>query len=210
VFYETPLAEAQVNVVLRMLERFGRVVEPHEIASLARTDPASLAPHALSRMTRDLERPAPDEGFAAIEVVPFVRDMRGGRGGVLVALDALGSLDDETRVTAELRRLLSAGPAGGPCLLYAWRPDADGEVATEPWTRVVRAATSAGAELAEVALCTHPAGPPICWCRPPLPALFLAFAHRHALDLGASVLFGKSPTDRKVAAVLGVSFVEIA
>jgi aryl-alcohol dehydrogenase-like predicted oxidoreductase len=208
-FYETPLAEAQVNVVLRMLERFGRVVEPHEIASLARSDSAALAPHALSRMSRELERPAPDEGFAAIEVVPFVRDRRSGRGGTVVALDALGSLHDETRVAAELRRLLSARPAHGPCLLFAWRPGADGDVTTEPWASVARAAVSAGAELAEVALCAHPAGPPICWCRPPLPALFLAFAHRHALDLGASVLFGKSPTDRKVAAVLGASFVEI-
>ena len=73
-FFETPLPEAQVNVVLRMIERFGRVVEPEEMTELARNDPAALAPNALSRMSRDLEPPTSDEGFAKVEVVPFVRD----------------------------------------------------------------------------------------------------------------------------------------
>jgi hypothetical protein len=39
--------------------------------------------------------------------------------------------------------------------------------------------------------------------------LFLAFAHRHAVDLSTATLFGKSASDRRVARVLGMSFVEI-
>src|SRR5262249_37845789 len=73
-FLETPLKEAQVNVILRMLELWGRVIEPDELDRLARKNPAALAPHALFRMSRDLEPPAADEGFAEIEVIPFVRE----------------------------------------------------------------------------------------------------------------------------------------
>jgi aryl-alcohol dehydrogenase-like predicted oxidoreductase len=42
---------------------------------------------------------------------------------------------------------------------------------------------AAAGRVVEVALCAHPGGRPICWCRPPLPALLLAFAHRHRIDL---------------------------
>jgi hypothetical protein len=43
-----------------------------------------------------------------------------------------------------------------------------------------------------------------------LPALFLAFAHRHDVCLGASALFGRSATDRRIARLLGMSFTELA
>jgi hypothetical protein len=38
--------------------------------------------------------------------------------------------------------------------------------------------------------------------------MFLAFAHRHQAELRASTLLGASPTDRRLARVLGMSFVE--
>ena len=34
----------------------------------------------------------------------------------------------------------------------------------------------------EGAICPHPGGPPVCWCRPPLPGLLLAFARTHGVD----------------------------
>jgi hypothetical protein len=73
VHVETPLADAQINVIPKMLERFGRVLEPEELGKLARTDAAALAPHAVFRMQREVDPPAADEGFAKIERVPFVR-----------------------------------------------------------------------------------------------------------------------------------------
>ena len=48
---ETPLAEAQINVIGRMLELFGKVPEPDELDN-SRTDAALLAPHAVLRMQR--------------------------------------------------------------------------------------------------------------------------------------------------------------
>jgi hypothetical protein len=207
VFFETPLVEAQVNVVLRMLDRFGRVIQPEEMASLARTDPAALAPNALSRMTRDLEPPALDEGFSEIEVVPFVRDPdTSGRAGIAIALDAIERVPDE-RHWATLEGLLASAPEGAPCLLFAWRPRTrDSAAATTRTLATAEAALRNAGAPVEVALCPHEAGPPICWCRPPLPALLLAFAHRHDVNLGASTLYGQSSTDRKVARLLGMSF----
>jgi histidinol phosphatase-like enzyme len=47
---------------------------------------------------------------------------------------------------------------------------------------------------------------PMCWCRPPLPALLLTFAHRHQIDLRTSLLIGASTTDAAMARALGISF----
>jgi adenylate kinase family enzyme len=205
VFFETPIHEAQVNVVLRMIERFGRVMQPEETTDLARVDPAAMAPRVLARMTRDLEPPMPDEGFADIEVVPFVRDLaRGGRPGVAMAVDAFAAAVTADGREAEMNRFLDDVPRAAPLLLYAWKPDA--EAASLAAIDAIASLIRGTGRFVEVAICRHPSGPPSCWCRPPLPGMFLAFAHRHRVELRASTLLGSSPTDRRVAEVLGMSF----
>ena len=206
-FFETPLPEAQVNVVLRMIERFGRVAEPEEMNELARLDPAALAPHALSRMTRDLEPPTVDEGFADIEVVPFVRDLPEGGPGIAIAIDALEGPSADSEHEVDMARLLDDVPPDVPCLLYAWKPGADAASLAAEGALAGRVRETGRS--VDIAVCPHPAGPPVCWCRPPLPALFLMFAKRHHVSLRATTLFGRSPTDRRMARVFGMTFVEL-
>ena len=62
--------------------------------------------------------------------------------------------------------------------------------------------------LVEGAICPHPGGPPVCWCRPPLPGLPLAFAHRHGVDPTKSVVVGSSASHRTLANALGARFVD--
>jgi aryl-alcohol dehydrogenase-like predicted oxidoreductase/adenylate kinase family enzyme len=209
VFCETPLPDAQVNVVLRMIERFGRVVQPEEMTELARTDPAALAPHALSRMMRDLEPPTLDEGFADVEVMPFVRDdaPKQGVSGIAIAMDALETPGADGQLESDVVRWLDNVPSGAPCLLYGWKPGADATLLSAASALAKR--FEAGGHAVELAVCSHPAGPPICWCRPPLPAMFLAFAHRHDVSLRTSTLLGRSSTDRRIARVLGMVFSDV-
>jgi aryl-alcohol dehydrogenase-like predicted oxidoreductase len=207
VHLETPLADAQINVVLRMLRIFGRVLDPEELSKLARTDPASLAPHAVFRMTRELELPSPDEGFGDIERVTFVREHpEGGAPGTAVALAALGG---EGSAGDRLGALLRETPEASPSLVYAWQPGAAAEW-VEKLRASVEAAGAATGRTVEVAVCPHPGGRPICWCRPPLPAMVLAFAHRHRLDLRLSKLVGASTTDRAMARALGMILVDVS
>jgi len=58
--------------------------------------------------------------------------------------------------------------------------------------------------------CAHPAGPPLCWCRKPLPGLALALAHAHGLDLLRTLHVGKGPADRGFAARAGIRYADIA
>jgi histidinol phosphatase-like enzyme len=59
-----------------------------------------------------------------------------------------------------------------------------------------------------VACCTHEAGPPVCWCRKPLPGLMIEFAARESVSLEASAIVGASAADRTMASRLGMSFHE--
>jgi aryl-alcohol dehydrogenase-like predicted oxidoreductase len=89
VWLDTPLAQAQVNLVLRQLDLFGRLPEPAELRSLAKSQPGLMAPTAQLRAARQLESPAGDEGFTAVQRVPFRRSPAPGGPGVFVAADAV-------------------------------------------------------------------------------------------------------------------------
>jgi len=193
---DTPLAQAQANLVERLLERFGALPTPEELRSLGREEAGLLLPTRQMRALRELEPPAPDEGFTAVEQVPFVREPAGeaARPGVFVSAGVLA--DDGWE------RLIADGDPHAPHLVFDWRPD--GTVA-ELDEHVARIAGVVSGPV-ESALCPHGAGPPACWCRPPLPGLLLAFAKAHAVDPGHSLLVGSSAAHRTLATTLGARY----
>ena len=198
IWLDTPLAQAQVNLVERLLDRVGSLPTPEELRVLARRGDGVLAPTSQMRALRELEPPSPDEGWASVEQVPFARTAtsQAAGAGVLVAAAALEE--------PGWREALEQGDRGAPHLLFDWRPD--GSVDS-----LAPAAASLAAEVSgpvESALCPHAAGPPTCWCRPPLPGLALAFARTHQLDSSRSIVIGVRPAHRTLAATLGARYVE--
>jgi aryl-alcohol dehydrogenase-like predicted oxidoreductase len=89
VWLDTPLDQAQVNLVLRQLELFGRLPGPEELRVLAKSHQGLMAPTSQLRAVRELEPPTDDEGFLGVERVPFRRDSGSGVPGVFVASDAV-------------------------------------------------------------------------------------------------------------------------
>ena len=100
---------------------------------------------------------------------------------------------------------LEQGDRGAPHLVFDWKPDGAAE-------ELADLASLLAAEVSgpvESALCPHPAGPPTCWCRPPLPGLPLAFAREHGVDPSRSILVGTSPAHRTLATTLGARYVAV-
>jgi len=195
---DTPLAQAQVNLVQRLLERFGALPTPDELRGVARREPGMLMPTSQMRALRELEPPSLDEGFASLEMLPFVRDEPSGRAGgaVLLAAAALRRPHWE--------RALQHARRDAPHLVFDWNPDGEPDTLAPDVRRVAGAASGP----VHGALCPHGAGPPSCWCRPPLPGLPLAFARAHGLDLSRCVLIGAGPAHRTLAATLGARYVQ--
>jgi AAA domain len=197
IWLDTPLAQAQVNLVARLLERFDSLPAPDELRDLARQEPDVLAPTSQMRAQRELEPPSADEGFADIEHVPFKRSppSRGGQAGVFVAAAALRQPGWE--------EVLGQDDRTTPHLIFDWNPDATADALGEVAARLAVEVSGP----VESALCAHPAGPPTCWCRPPLPGLPLVFARRHGIEPSRSTLIGVGPAHRTLARTLGARYI---
>ena len=157
------------------------------------------APTSQMRALRELEPPSTDEGLAGVEQVPFARTpaSRSARVGVFVAATALkhpgweGALEHGDREAAHL--------------IFDWSPDGSADA-------LAAVAARLSAEVSgrvESALCPHAAGPPRCWCRPPLPGLPLAFARAQGVDASRSILVGTGPAHRTLANALGSRYVAV-
>jgi len=60
IWLDTPLAQAQANLVERLLERFDRLPAPEELRELARHEPGLLLPTSQMRSLRELEPASAD------------------------------------------------------------------------------------------------------------------------------------------------------
>jgi aryl-alcohol dehydrogenase-like predicted oxidoreductase/predicted kinase len=170
VWIDTPLAQAQVNMIERLLDRFGSLPGVDQLRAIR--EPGLHTPTSQMRAARELEEPDEDEGFEHIERIAFERADGSGVPGVFVAASVLERYRRES---------------DAPHLVFDWRPDDPGPH--------------------EHAVCTHPAGPPVCWCRPPLPGLLLEFARQTGVAPERSVLVGETTTHRTLARTIGATFV---
>ena len=175
IWLETPLAQAQVNLVERLLERFGPLPSPEELQKLANASWAcSRRPHrcgrseSSSRRTPTRASPASSASRSYARRRPGGQEFRSGFGSGRVRL---GERHRSRRTN----------------LIFDWSPDGTSPVETP--TSITGPA--------EVAVCVHGGGPPVCWCRPPLPGLPLAFARAHGVDPARSTLIGTSPATRR-------------
>jgi len=199
VWLDTPLADAQINLVERLLDDLGALPTPEELRQLARNRSGLLAPTSQMRTVRELEPPSTDEGFAEVDARAFVRVARSARmrSGVFVAAAVLKRDGWE--------RAIEEGDREAPHLLFDWQPGGTANALDDTVADLARHVAGP----VEGALCPHPAGPPICWCRPPLPGLPLAFARAHDVDPARSVLIGTGPAHRNLAAALGARYVTL-
>lgn len=176
---------AQANVVQRIVRALGRLPTPEELRRSK--DPRIVPPRALFQYVRAFEPLEASEGFASIETRAFERRQSGALRGLEIsppALERAGAL------------------AADRVLVYGWAPRDEARRA-----QLEARAASFGVPF-EVALCPHGEGPPICWCRPPLPGLVAAWVELNDVDVARSTLVGAGPIDRAIARGVGLSYVE--
>jgi histidinol phosphatase-like enzyme len=193
----------------------GALPTPEEIRQRGKKDPRYLLPDAQFRYERTLEPPTLDEGFTSIEERRFLRQPDGASGrAVIIDLDDLigqGTpvLDWRDVQIEQTRReiLLRRRGAGWLLFVHAWRPQIErrGTTREDVDACFSRLQELLGAEV-EVACCPHDAGPPVCWCRKPIPGSVLELASRRGVALTQSIVVGSSAADRTMAERIGARF----
>jgi len=218
VWLDTSLENAQVNAVWRIVRKYGRLLTPEELR--ASRDPVALAPSAQFRSQREFEPPIVDEGFTQIERVSFARtpDTTLNRRAVILWCDGVlwrsrsgatrpRDADDIEPIVSRREVLSRYARDGWRLLAMSWEPGV-GEQATS--AERVEASFARLRDVFELDIechfCPHPAGPPVCWCRKPLPGLGVLMIHRHGLDPSQCIYVGTSTQDVAFARRLGFEF----
>ncbi len=220
-FLNTPLNEAYQNVVLRILERYGRLLGPDDLKELSKTDPNLPPPAAMARWAASFENPALDEGFSVVEEIPFVR--RPGRAGIVkgLLLDVDGTLrttrsgeiyprqPDDVQLLPGRKEALQQWIENGYRLFFVSNQSgvASGNVSRNAADACFqRTVELLGLPVAEIAVCPHPAFPAGCFCRKPLPGLGIYLKQRHDLASEHLVMVGDMASDAEFAAALGAKY----
>lgn len=223
----TPVREALVNISLRLLERYGTLPGPEELKELAKSDPNLPPPMALARYAASFEPPQPDEGFGAIDEIPFVRQPTGPLAGTAKALllDVDGTLrrtrsgeiyprdPDDLEILPGRREVLQRWVADGWQLFLVSNQSgiASGNV-SEAAVRAAfeRTIELLGVPVVDLAYCPHTAFPAGCFCRKPMPGLGIALARKHGLAIDQWVMVGDMDSDADFARAIGARYVDAA
>ena len=222
VWIDTPIADAQINAVERMLDRLESLPMPDELKKLKKSNPNVFPPGAQFSYDKSFEAPQPDEGFSAIEQIGFERRpwKRPRRALFFDFPKMLWAAEPKNDGVPELRtealaHLSKARDEGRVLIALLWGPGlgsrpleaAERETRIENTRRALIDALGDEIELS-LELCPHKAGPPLCWCRKPLPGLALAAARRWEVDPAKSSMLVASAADRTLASRLGLELIE--
>jgi histidinol phosphatase-like enzyme len=184
-------------------------------------DVNAFPPGVQFRHQREFEPPDPSEGFSRIETRLFERTRHSSmtnRAVIIWCDDVLirrrtdgersSMSPDDIDVSVERGVVLRRYQQQGWRLLgLSWRP----EIAEKTLTRdqadasFARARDLLGVSI-EILYCPHGAGPPICWCRKPLPGLGVLLIQRHLLDPSQCIYVGAGPQDPGFARRLGFQY----
>jgi aryl-alcohol dehydrogenase-like predicted oxidoreductase/histidinol phosphatase-like enzyme len=220
----TSVEDAQVNAVTRIVSKYGRLLDPDEMRTASRSDVSVFPPSVQFRYQRELEAPQESEGFSRIDVVQFVRSPAGsaqtpatGRAVILWCDGVLQQsraghrtpmTPDDVEVLdgrgAHLRRYVQDG---WKVFGVTWLPEiAEGTLSHADAAALFSRLRERLGIAMEVEYCPHAAGPPVCWCRKPLPGLGVVLRERHRLDPPQCVYVGIGSQDPGFARRLGFEY----
>jgi aryl-alcohol dehydrogenase-like predicted oxidoreductase/histidinol phosphatase-like enzyme len=224
VWLTTSVEDAQVNAVWRMWSAYGRLLTPGEMRDASRRDVSAFGPGVQFRYQRDLEPPVDAEGFSRIDTVSFERrrDAAYSNRALVIWCDGVlarsrsgqrspASPDDVEIVDGRRELLKRYAGEGWRVLGLSWQPSvADGTTSAATIDAVfARIREELGVPI-DIEYCPHGGGPPVCWCRKPLPGLGVALIRRYELDPAASIYIGSGPHDVAFARRLGFAYRDAA
>ena len=217
----TSTSDAHINIVLRMLSRYGVPLGPDEMKMFRKADPNLPPPIALQKYVASFERPSLDEGFSAVDEIPFVRRVDESHTEKGLLLDVDGTLrktlsgefyprdPHDQEILPERTEVLSRWVKAGYKLFFISNQGGIAAAQTSHdsvQTGLYRTAELLDVPIEEIVYCPHPSKPVGCFCRKPMPGLGVYLMQRHQLSREHLVMVGDMDTDAECAAAIGASY----
>lgn len=222
---KTPAREARTNIVLRNLERYGRLLGPEDFKELAKQDPNLPPPAALQRWMDTLEPPDMEEGFSALDELTFSRRWPTGFTAKGLLLDVDGTIrqtlsgeiyprtPQDIEILPNRQAVLQRWIEAGYQLFFVSNQSgiASNQLSREAAQACFdRTVELLGLPIQEVSFCPHSAFPVGCYCRKPMPGQAIKLIMEHALDPQQLVMVGDMDSDEAFAKNIGAKYHDAA
>jgi histidinol-phosphate phosphatase family protein len=220
-YLATSMADARINVVSRILNRYDKLLGPDEMKELAKVDPNLPPPIAMQRWMNSFEPPAMDEGFSAVDEIPFVRrpEPEWTNKGLLLDVDGTIRITksgeiyprqaDDVQLLPGRREVLQKWIDVGYSLFFISNQSgvASNHLSEEDaQSCFARTVELLGLPIQEICFCPHRAFPVVCFCRKPMPGMGIDLMRRYKLSPEHLVMVGDMDSDAAFASGLSARY----
>ncbi len=221
VHLSTSIEDCQVNICLRMIEKYGRILSPEEISAGAKKDPGLVPTAVLFKYRKEFQKPIPSEGFANIEVVKFTRRIDPSYTGAAAIFDLDGTIrtcvdpsqkypvkkTDVVLLPGRKEKLAALHKSGVRVLGISNQGDVGrGKVSLAAVQECFDHTVALLGVPMEIVFCPHKVPPITCYCRKPMPGLFIQFIEKYRLDRNKTYYIGDMTTDKTAAGRAGIEY----
>lgn len=217
----TSLEDAQFNVVQRMIQLEGKLLEPHEIKG--HKNPNIFAPVVQFGYRKNYEPPNALEGFASIEQRPFVRTFDKTYKNKALILDYDNTIREcvggnemypteieHIKIKPRVQETLEKYKKKKWILLGVSNQSgvAKGILTKEKAEELFRHTNKLLEIDIDFAFCPHQSAPPICFCRKPSVGFGVHFIEKYKLNPAESIFVGDMTTDATFSKRCGFKYVD--
>ena len=217
----TSIEDAQFNVVQRAIGLLGKFPTPEAIKAAKHTN--IFPPTVLFKYKKEFEKPTVAEGFSKVDVVKFVRKEDPTFVNKAIILDYDGTLREcingndkypviESQIEIKPNRIpaLESYKKRGYFLLGLSNQSGvhKGELTEDKAHELfVHTNKLLGLNI-EYRFCPHQSAPISCYCRKPMPGVFVEFMLKHKLDPKQCLMVGDMKTDETFSKRAGIQYVD--
>lgn len=215
----TTIEEAQYNVVQRAIGLIGKFPTPEAIKEAKHTN--IFPPLVLFKYKKEFQKPSTDEGFSKVEVVKFVRKHNPEFTNKAIILDYDGTLrecvngngkypTDESHVEIKPGRkaVLDSYREKG-YLLFGLSNQSGvhkGDLTHDKAVQLFNHTNKLLGVDIDVRFCPHQSAPLSCYCRKPMPGVWVDLMLKYKLDPKQCIMVGDMTTDKTFAARSGIQY----
>ncbi len=220
VLLDTSFEDAQFNACKRMIELKGRLLDPADFKT--EKNPNLFPPVALFNYKKKFQKPTTAEGFASVEVVPFVRKKDPAYKNKALILDYDDTLrvteneygyptkPNEVKILPGRKEKIDEYVKKGYRLLGASNQSgvAKGKLTVQQAVDCFEETNRQLGHDIEYFFCTHSIPPVVCYCRKPHCGIGVHFIEKYKLDASQCIMVGDQTTDETFAKRCGFKYVD--